>query len=337
MSIVVIPAYNPDDKLIKTIQEIKKFKIKEIIVVNDGSTKKSDIIFNMIKNEVTLLSHTRNSGKGVAIKTALKYIKQKGIKDKILIMDADGQHKIQGGIRLLNELNLDTKELILGTRNFKENIPLRSKIGNIITKYSFKLFSGKLIKDTQTGLRAFGSNLIDELINIEGNRYEYETNMLLQCIKNNVKIKEVDIKTIYIDKNSSSHFRVVIDSIKIYATLILFAGSSFFSFLIDYISFLIIFGLCKNLVIANIVARIISGSFNFYLNSKVVFKQNIIKCKQIMQYVLLAAIIIILNTQILSFINENLQNIFIAKIITETILFLLNYTIQKLIVFGKES
>ena len=81
MSIVVIPAYNPDEKLIKTIQEIKAFKITEIIVVNDGSTKKSEIIFEKIKNEVTILTHTKNTGKGVAIKTALKYIKQNNIKD----------------------------------------------------------------------------------------------------------------------------------------------------------------------------------------------------------------------------------------------------------------
>lgn len=337
MSIVVIPAYNPDEKLIKTIREIKAFDIAEIIVVNDGSSKKSDIIFEKIKNEVTILTHTKNTGKGAAIKTALKYIKQNNIKGKILIMDADGQHKIQDGIKLLNTLNLNERELVLGVRNFKEKIPLRSKIGNIITKYSFKLFSGKWIKDTQTGLRAFGTNLIDELINIEGNRYEYETNMLIQCIKNNVQIKEVDIETIYIDKNSSSHFRAVADSIRIYSTLILFAGSSFLSFLTDYVSFLVIFSLCKNLVVSNITARIISGSFNFYLNSRVVFKQNTIKIKQILQYVFLATIIIILNTQILSFINENLQNIAIAKIITEIILFIVNYIIQKLIVFRKES
>lgn len=337
MSIVIIPAYNPDEKLIKVIEEISNYKIDEIIVVNDGSNEKSNTVFDRIKNEITLLVHDKNYGKGVAIKTALKYIKEKNITSKILIIDADGQHRIKDGMKILEELNLEKKELVLGKRSFEGKMPIKSKIGNILTRYIFTLFTGYRIKDTQTGLRAFGSNLIDELINIEGSRYEYETNMLIYCTKNKVEIKEVDIETIYIGKNSSSHFRAVIDSIRIYSTLILFAGSSFFSFLIDYISFLIIFTVSNNLVISNILARILSGSFNFYLNSKIVFKQNTIKVKQILQYIFLATIIIILNTQILSFINQIIQNIAISKIITEIILFLISYIIQKMIVFKKES
>lgn len=337
MSIVIIPAYNPDKKLIKVIEEISNYKIDEIIVVNDGSNEKSNIIFNRIKNSITLLVHDKNYGKGVAIKTALKYIKEKNITNKILIIDADGQHKIKDGMKILKELNLEKKELVLGKRSFEGKIPIKSKIGNILTRYIFTLFTGHCIKDTQTGLRAFGSNLIDELINIEGSRYEYETNMLIYCTKNKVEIKEVDIETIYIDKNNSSHFRAVIDSIRIYSTLILFAGSSFLSFLIDYISFLIIFAVLNNLAISNIFARILSGSFNFYLNSKIVFKQNTIKVKQILQYIFLAVIIIILNTQVLSLINKIIENIAISKIMTEIILFLISYVIQKVIVFRKES
>lgn len=337
MSIVIIPAYNPDSKLIELIGKIKKHNINKIIVVNDGSNISSEPIFEEISKDVILLNHEQNLGKGEGIKTGLKYIKQQKIEDKILIMDADGQHKIEDGIKLLKELDIKKKQLILGKRNFGNKIPIKSKLGNIITKYFFRLFTGKWIEDTQTGLRAFGTNLIDDLIKIQGSRYEYEINMLIQCIKNKVEIKEVDITTIYIEGNKSSHFRAVIDSIRIYSTMILFAGSAFLSFLLDYLSFLIIFYFGKNTVLANIIARIISGSFNFLLNSKIVFNQNKIKFSQILQYIILATLILAVNTRVLLFINSKLNNVEISKIITEIVLFLINYIIQKIIIFRKGS
>lgn len=238
MSIIIIPAYNPDDKLIKIVKDIKQFKIYEIVVVNDGSVEES--IFNKINNEVILLSHDKNYGKGVAIKTALQYIKQKNINDKILIMDADGQHKIQDGIKLLNELDINKKEIIIGKRNFKEKIPLKSKVGNVIAKYLFRIFCGQCIYDTQTGLRAFNSNIIDMLIDIKGDRFEYEINMLIQCAKKKIKIKELDIETIYEKGNSSSHYRVILDSLKIGSAFITSKLYLFLLFLV-ILSFSLIF------------------------------------------------------------------------------------------------
>ena len=337
MSIIIIPAYNPDSKLIELIKKIKQHDINKIIVVNDGSNISSKPIFDKICSDVILLTHKQNLGKGEGIKTGLKYIKQQNLKDKILIMDADGQHKIEDGIKLLKELNINKKELVIGKRNFGNKIPIKSKLGNIITKYFFRIFTGKWVEDTQTGLRAFGTNLIDDLINISGSRYEYEINMLIQCIRNNVEIKEVPIETIYIEGNKSSHFRYFIDSIRIYSTMILFAGSAFLSFLVDYVSFLIIFYICKNTVISNIIARIISGTFNFIINSKIVFNQKKIKTSQVIQYIALALTVLVINTNVLLFINSKINNAEISKVITEIILFLINYLIQKIIIFKKKT
>ena len=221
MSVIIIPAYNPTEKLIELVENIKHNNFNNIIVVNDGSTNNAENIFGKIDNYVTLLVHEKNLGKGSAIKTALNYIKQNNIQDKILIMDADGQHDIEDGIKLLNQINNSEKKLILGMRNTKK-MPFKSKIGNTITKNLFNLLFKSKIDDTQTGLRAFNYNLVEGFLNIKGDRYEYETNMLIYCIKNNIQIEEIEIKTIYFDKNKCSNFRLFLDSFKIYCSLFSF-------------------------------------------------------------------------------------------------------------------
>lgn len=338
MNIIIVPAYNPDNKLINVIKDIKKANIdKTIIVVNDGSKNECNKYFDEIKSEVILLQHEINYGKGKAIKTALNYIKEHNLKGKILTMDSDGQHKMDDGIKLLETLEENKKQLIIGKRCFDQKIPFRSKFGNKLTKFVFRIFSGVKVGDTQSGLRAFNSNLVDDFLYLEGDRFEYEMNVLIYCAKYKIEMKEIDISTIYIDDNKSSHFNVITDSLKIYGTILLFAGSAILSFLLDYLCFIIIYNLSNNIIIANILARIISGSFNFYINSQIVFGQDKITVKHAVQYLLLACIVIILNTIILSFLNKAIQSVAFAKIITEGILFIMNFLIQRLLIFKKDK
>ena len=78
----------------------------------------------------------------------------------------------------------------------------------------------KEIKDTQTGLRGFPINVLKNLIDIKGNRFEYETNVLIGLVKNKIKISEVLIETVYINNNETSHFNRVKDSIDVLKTII---------------------------------------------------------------------------------------------------------------------
>lgn len=337
MSTVIVPAYNPDEKLIGVIEDIKSYNVDRIIVVNDGSKEECNKIFDDIEKDAIILVHRENRGKGTAIKTAMKYIRNLRIEDKILIVDADGQHKMSDGIRLLETLEIGKKEIVTGRRNFKGKIPFKNKLGNLINKYTFMLLSGKKVGDTLNGLRAFGTNLIDFLLSIEGKRYEYEINVLVQCVKNRVNIKEVDVEVLYFEGNKSSHFRALIDSVKIYGTMLIYLGSSLISFVIDYIIFLIGFYITNNLAFSNIVARIISATCNFLLNSKVVFRQNKIKVKQIIQYTLLALVVLAANTTLLHLITNKLPLPAVTKIITEIIIFIFNYIIQKKVIFNKEN
>ena len=218
MVVPIIPALNPDEKLIKIVDELKKH-FKKIIIVNDGSN--SDEIFKKLEKnkECVILTHEVNLGKGKALKTAFTYYQDNLMKDYkgVIALDADGQHTVDDVIKICDVLEKNDC-FILGTRLFNtKETPWRNKTGNRITSRVFKWLYGTYIKDTQTGLRARPNRLIPFLLKVEGNRFEYELNELIALVKKQEKIEEVDIKTVYLhDSNKKSHFKVFKDSYRIY-------------------------------------------------------------------------------------------------------------------------
>ncbi len=135
-------------------------------------------------------------------------------------MDLDGQHTIKDAKKLIEYTENNKKVLTIGKRLRDKKIPLRSKVGNAITKLVYFLTTGVKVYDTQSGLRCFTNELVDFMINIEGNRFEYEMNVLIFCAKNNIKMKEIIIETIYIDNNIGSHFNKFKDSYLIYKNIV---------------------------------------------------------------------------------------------------------------------
>ena len=219
-TIVLIPSYEPDNILITLVNNLSKENM-EIVVVDDGSGLEYKNIFDKCEKKANVISYEKNEGKGYALKTGLKFIKDNYTEPYIIVtMDSDGQHTITDTKRLINEIKENEKILILGKRTRNEKIPFRSKLGNSITKVIYKLTTGLDVYDTQTGLRAFSNILIDYLLEIEGNRFEYEMNVLLKCAIDKVKIKEVEISTIYINNNSGTHFNAIKDSYRIYKDII---------------------------------------------------------------------------------------------------------------------
>ena len=221
--IVVIPSYNPDYKLIDTVKELLSKGFEKIIIVDDGSNINTKSIFDFIsKNfKIRILIHSKNEGKGAAIKTAYRCIKSDPIDSKgVVTVDGDGQHKISDVITCC-DLMEKTSKIVFGSRNFKQrNVPLRSRLGNTLTSKTLKLLRNISINDSQTGLRVFPLKYISEMISIPGNRYEYETNVLLWMKKNGISFIENTIETVYLDSNSSSHFNPIKDSVEIIKCII---------------------------------------------------------------------------------------------------------------------
>ena len=170
--------------------------------------------------EVTLLHHPVNRGKGAALKTAFTwFLENRPDGFGVVTVDGDNQHHPED-TRACCEHMLETGHAVLGCRDFNQaDVPARSSFGNKTTSLIFKIFVGMTISDTQTGLRAIPRKQLETLTQIAGERFEYETNMLLYMKRNDLKYSEVTINTIYIDDNESSHFRPVRDSVRIYSLI----------------------------------------------------------------------------------------------------------------------
>lgn len=345
VDIVVIPAYQPSEILLSLVRDVVAVGYGAVIV-DDGSSSEKQWIFDSLQilSDVAVLHHPQNLGKGAALKTAFRYIRE--LKDPtayIVTMDADGQHLPEDMERVIMKARTHPGSLVLGVREFDRDIPLRSKVGNQITRAVFRMASRTKITDTQTGLRAFGFSLLDYMLQTEGTGYEYEMNVLLHCWQHGIPIEEVPIQTIYLDKeNSSSHFHPFRDSLKILKTILKFVSSSLASFVLDYLQFMglaaLTSGFAYGLLFSNIAARLGSGAFNYLLNRNLVFQDKQNARKTLFQYLLLAAGILLANNVVLFFYAGTLAvPVWLAKILTEITLFLISLTVQAGLIFRKDT
>ena len=339
MNYIVIPAYQPDNKLIKLIEKIHEKSDFYILVIDDGSSSKCKDIFDKAEQYATVLRHQVNHGKGQALKTAFAYIQQQNSYGTVVTADADGQHKIWDIFRTANKASENPNKLILGVRAFTGKVPLRSRFGNSLTKALFKIQTGVEVTDTQTGLRAFTTNLIPFMLKIEGNRYEYEMNMLLEASKE-YQILEVPIETVYINDNEGSHFRPIRDGLMIYKNIFKFALSSLSSFVVDYLVYAIAILFLPTaptsfrIFLANGLARVTSSIFNYSTNKKLVFKNDDSLVKTGMGYFGLAIGLFVLDTLLIRlFFTVFGINLLIAKIIVGILLFTVSWTVQKKLIF----
>ena len=333
---VVIPAYQPSLKLITLVNNLIKKNIQKIIIIDDGSSPKYKKIFSDLENirHVTLIKHNKNLGKGAALKSAFKNLLFTNSDEVIVTADADGQHLVEDIVSVASAVTL-SKMLVIGYRNFDGKIPLRSLVGNYITKKVFNIIHNSNLLDTQTGLRGFSKDLIPWLLEIPGNGYEYETNILSKIIKKNIKINQVPISTIYIDNNSSSHFNPLLDSVKIYLTFLRYFMVSFLSFIIDILIFYILIYIGYGVFFGTYFSRIISGFLNFTFNKKFAFNS----CspnfnKELFLYIVLCIVISSLSASLVdNFSKENLLEITKIKILVDIFLFFFSFLIQRFIVF----
>lgn len=336
--IALIPAYEPDEKLTALLRALSAEDC-DVIVVDDGSSDKCAPVFEAAKAYAEVLVHPQNRGKGAALRTGFAYIKEHyQVPYVIVTLDADGQHTLPDAFACCEKAEAVPGSLVLGCRTFKGDIPFRSRFGNGLTKLVFRLSSGVAVSDTQTGLRAFTNDLTDLMLDIPGDRYEYEMNQLMLCAKERVPFQEVLIETIYIDDNASSHFHPIRDSIRIYAEILKFSLSSLSCFALDYVLYCIMIAIGCPEWFANVSARLFSSFVNFTLNRIFVFRAKVSVWKAALQYFSLAAFILLMNTVLLYlFVDLIGFNPYFAKFLTELSLFIISWLVQKLIIFRKKK
>jgi len=340
--IILIPAYKPNkDIMLEFINELKN-RFENIVIVDDGSGEEFNEFFNHFESDgIRVIHHEINCGKGRAIKTGFDFI-LKNYNNYIgtITADCDGQHTVKDIEKCAEKLREYPKALVIGCRNFNEqNVPPKSRYGNKITRLIFNVFVGINITDTQSGLRGFGIDLMKLFLNTDGERYEYETNMLIECKKQDITIQEVTIETVYLDNNQGSHFNPIKDSLKIYHLFFKYIMSSFSSFILD----ILIFSVCiyfinidEKIIVSTIIARVISLLYNFTVNAKLVFN----KCGKasIVKYLILAIIQMMISGYTVTFITNAIHvNEILTKIIVDTTIFVVNFVIQREWVFKTKN
>lgn len=345
---IIIPSLEPDERLLVFLKELKQAGFEDIVLVNDGSSSKYDRYFIEAekKYECKVLNHAINLGKGRALKTAFNYILNRNKNSCVELIgcvtaDSDGQHTPEAVQKCIAALYKQPNNLVLGSRNFDdETVPWKSQFGNKLTRLMFKLFVGLKITDTQTGLRAIPKAFMLEQLKTEGERFEYETNMLIEAKKSNIDITEVPIETIYDSKdNHTTHFDPIRDSLKIYKIFGKFIFSSLSSCVIDLVLFAFFVWLLKpwvvyHIIVATCLARVISAVYNYLINHSLVFDSKASHKRAATKYFILAVIQMGCSALLVNGLFGLLQiNETLIKICVDSCLFFISFFIQREIVY----
>lgn len=352
---ILIPAYKPGNGLIDLVNQISHETACNVVVVDDGSGAGYKPVFDAVRGVTGchVISYETNGGKGYALKKGFQYCAEQFRHRQdfagVVTADADGQHILKDILKVGKALSLSDRHLVLGVRSFGKDVPLRSKLGNNITIMVYRLGSGRKVTDTQTGLRGIPFRTLPAMIELEGDRYEYEMNMLMGLKEMELEVTEVPIETVYIDDNSSSHFNPLKDSIRIYslifkkAYMLKYVLSSVAAFLVDYLISALLFGLFQVPVeIAMIPARVVSSVFNFFVNKSFVFQNKESTAGQYflqtLGYFALVAFNLILIARPLTqlLVGWGISE-YLALPIANITQFIISYLVQKLIIFRRKK
>ena len=351
---VIIPSLSLDEKLLSLLADLREAQFSHILVINDGSTEDYDPFFEAARSQYgcTVLTHVVNQGKGRALKTAFNYLLSECPDCKVAVsVDSDGQHRVGDILKVAQETVDFPDSLVMGCRNFtpgNTDIPARSRFGNIVTSHVLRALCGITLSDTQTGLRGFSRKTMGIFMATNGERFEYETNMILDAKEHEIALREVPIETVYIEENRTSHFNPLKDSLRIYAVFSKFILASVSSFLLDVLLYSFFVWLLRTVIapdmaveqvilIAAFTARALSALFNFTVNRQQVFKSKANAVGSMVRY----AILCVVQITISAFATSGLYNLLkwgttFLKVLVDTVLFLLSFQIQRNWVFGKK-
>ena len=353
---ILIPSLHPDRKLGDYVNDLIAHGFSKIVIVDDGSGQAYRHHFEALAAlpQCTVLSYPENHGKGHALKFGMEHV-LKAFSDApgVITADSDGQHNAEDCLKVARAMLEKPERLVLGTRNFRQHdVPGRSRAGNRLTSFFFVMLYGRWLPDTQTGLRGISRQLLPKAIKIPGERFEYEMNMLIHFAGWHLNFEIVPIKTIYLENNASSHFRAFHDSARIYKLLFSnffrFASSSALASLLDIGLFTILdkwlipaafpaFASSRDyflVLAATIVARISSSLFNYKVNRQFVFQIESRK-GALGRYVVLVALVMVLSAIMVAALNSWLGiDKTLVKIAVDTMLFFINYRVQKTWVFS---
>ena len=344
--IALIPAYEPDSRLVALVRTLRAADPgMRVLVVDDGSGPAYAPVFDgAVAEGAEVLGYDVNRGKGFALRTGMLHIIERHPGEPVVCADSDGQHRVADILRVAERVHgVDghgsDAAVVLGGRRFAGEVPARSRVGNAVSRQAFRLATGVAVHDTQTGLRGYPAEQLPWLTSIRGDRFEYELNALVAAAESGRRIDEIEIETVYLEHNASSHFRPVVDSVRVMAPLGKYVAASFGSFLIDTVVLQLLFVLSGSLFWSVVGARVVSGSTNFVLNRRFVFRVRSSKGsdlrRSIVRYGALAVTLLASNYVWLHALTDFGVPLLPAKLATELVLYVIGFQVQRGYVFAR--
>ncbi len=338
--VVLIPSYEPDEKLVRLAWTLTATWPGPVVVVDDGSGPAYRAVFDRVSAlGAVVIGHETNRGKGYALKAGFAYIEANFPDHDVVCADSDGQHTPADIARVAKGLLEAGDGIVLGARAFVGDVPAKSRFGNTVTRFAYFAATRRRLQDTQTGLRAYPAARLAWLRSIEGDRFDYELNVLLEARSAEVPIIEVPIETVYLDGNASSHFDPVVDSVRVYLPLVKFGLSSLGAFLVDVALVVSLSAATHNLALAVVSARAVSASLNFATNRRLVFRAHgNRRLGDAARYVGLVLAVLAANYATMAVLTGAAGlAVLPAKLLTEGTLFTASYQAQKRLVFGRRA
>ena len=336
--VVLVPAYKPDERLAELVTRLRGARRDcAVLVVDDGSGPQYAPFFAAARARgAQVVSYPANQGKGWALRTGLAHAAATWPDADVVCADADGQHT-PSDIEAVAAKVRETGHMTLGVRRFTGPVPLRSRIGNDVTALLFRGATGWRLGDTQTGLRGYPAGQLAWLQEVPGDRYEYELSALLRAHELGMAVEQVEIATVYEPGNTSSHFRPLRDSARIYAPLLRFTGASLASFGIDWLGVMVVFAMTGNLLAAVVGARLISGTANFFMNRRIFRARRGTVVRTAVCYVILALSLLAASYVMLKALTTIGVPLGIAKVVGDGAIYVASYVAQRRLVFTERG
>jgi glycosyltransferase involved in cell wall biosynthesis len=338
---VVIPAYRPNRTVIEVVRGIAKRGVSPIVVVDDGSGPDYRAIFDELARieGVEVLRNAINLGKGAALKAGMNYLlSERPDLSGVVTADADGQHDPEDVVRVLQRFLETPEALVLGARSFSGKVPLRSRFGNLLTRFMMRLVLGRNLTDTQTGLRAVPRALMEKMLRVPAFGYEFELEMLIAAKHTGMPVMEEPIRTIYEPGNPTSHFQPLRDSMKIYFVLLRFSLISLMTAAVDNVTFYLVFHATGTIAGAQAAARTAAILFNYRAVRHAVFFSQEKHSIVLPRYLALAAANALASYAGMRLITLHLPvGVMTAKIAMESLLFVVSFLVQRDFIFTRRG
>jgi putative flippase GtrA len=346
--VILIPAYRPTSALLDTVAGIYAQDggglIGSTVVIDDGSGPEFARLFAQLERmpEVTVVRHAVNLGKGAALKTGFNHALVHWPEAAgVVTADADGQHAVADILSVAGRLAANPDHLVLGVRAFVGDVPLRSRIGNQITRWVFRAFTGMRVLDTQTGLRGWPRAYCMASLPIPINGYDFELECLLRAKHRSgqaVPIAQVPIRTIYQDSNAASHFNPIRDSTRIYFVFLRYCGASVLAALIDSGVFSAVYAATSHMALSQLAGRALAVAVAFLIARNIVFRSDTSILRSLAKYLGLVTLMGFVSYAFIRYLNLRFGfPVLGAKLTAEGLLFVANFTIQRELVFVRSK